>query len=90
MKSSLIRILTIMTLASSISAFAGSNKPADPKKTNSDKANCEATAAPSNASSKAGQSDAQSDEEKEKSERKRLIEQQNKQWLHDVQNIVAG
>ena len=89
MKHSLIRILTIMTLASSISAFAGSNKPADPRKTKSDKANCEATVTPSN-SSRADQSDAQSDEDKEKSERKRLIEQQNKQWLHDVQNIVAG
>ena len=86
MKHSLIRILTIMTLASSISAFAGSDKPGDAKKTNSDKTNCEATAAPA----KADRSAAQSDEEKEKSERKRLIEEQNKQWLHDVQNIVAG
>ena len=86
MKNSLIRILTIMTLATSISAFGASDKPADGKKANSDKANCEATTT----SSKTDRSEAQSDESKEKSERQRLIKEQEKQWLHDVQNIVAG
>ena len=85
MKNFLIRILTIMTLATSISAFAAPEKPAAATKTNSN-AGCETTAAPS----KADRSEAQSDESQQKSERKRLIEQQEKQWLHDVQNIVAG
>ena len=84
MKNSFIRILTIMTLATSISAFALADKASDPKTAKSD-TNCETTAA----SAKTGRSEAQSDDS-QKSEKQRLIEQQEKQWLHDVQNIVAG
>ena len=85
MKNTLIRIFTIITLATSISAFAGSDKSAKDAKTKPNDTKCETTAAPSTADRKEGQSD--NNEEKA---RKRLIEEQEKQWLHDVQNLTAG
>jgi len=81
MKSTLIRILGIMILATSISAFALPESKA--KKTNCDNTASESTTAPD---SKVDQSD----NSQEKSRRERLIEEQDKQWLHDVQNLIAG
>ena len=81
MKSTLIRILAIMTLATSLSAVA---QPANKAK----KADC------SNASSETATApDVKADQKdngREKSKQERMIEEQNKQWLHDVQNIVGG
>lgn len=90
MKNTLTRILAIMTLATSISAFALSEKPCAAKDTGPNNASSETITAPSTRDAgKADQDQEPSDNSQEKS-RKHLIEQQNKQWLHDVQNIVAG
>lgn len=86
MKSTFIRMLAVLTLATSISGFGLSEKPKSAVKTSSDNTNSETTPAPS----KTDQTDMQSDDSQEKSQRQRLIEQQEKQWLKDVQNIVAG
>lgn len=86
MKSTLIRMLAVLTLATSISGFALSEKPKTAAKASSDNTSSETTAAPS----KADQTDVQSDDSQEKSQRQRLIEKQEKEWLKDVQNIVAG
>lgn len=85
MKSNVIRMLAIMTLATSISAFALPEKPATATKTDCCPA-CETTPA----SSKAVRSEGQSDNSQDQSERQRLIREQEKQWLQDVQNNVAG
>lgn len=85
MKSTLMRIFGIMTLATSISAFGLSDKPAKAAKDKSNNtANCENTAAP--ASAKAEQAKGQSDDNEEKA-RQRLIKEQEKQWLHDLQYL---
>ena len=89
MKSTLIRILTIMTLATSISAFAlPREKPAANKNCND--ANAESTSAPSPRTAGNADKDEQpSAADQEKSERQRLIEKQNKQWLHDLQGMFG-
>ena len=81
MKSTLIRILAIMTLATSISAVAQPKSKAS--KTNCSNTTTESTVAPDSKTE-------QRDNGREKSGKERLIEEQDKQWLHDVQNIVAG
>ena len=81
MKGNLVRILAIMTLASSISAFAKSDEPAKKSKNNSKNTNCEATATVA----KADQNKADQNLTDEEKARKRLIEEQEKQWLHDLQ-----
>jgi hypothetical protein len=90
MKSTLIRIFVVMTLATSISAFAGTKKD-HTAKTNCDSGNTEGTSTPSpQAADKTNRNEAQSeqsDQDQEKSRRQRLIEEQNKQWLHDVQYL---
>jgi len=87
MKSTLIRIFVVMTLATSISAFAGTKKD-HTAKTNCDSGNTEGTSTPSpQAADKTNKNEEQSDQEQEKSRRQRLIEEQNKQWLHDVQYL---
>ena len=85
MKNSLIRILTMIILTTSISAFAGSDKSENAAKTKSNDTKCETTAEPAKAERNEGQSD--NNEEKT---RQRLIKEQEKQWLHDVQNLTAG
>ena len=80
MKSTFMRILAILTLATSISAVAQPESKA--KKTNCNTTS-ENTTAPDSKTE-------QNDKDQEKSRKERLIEEQDKQWLHDVQNIVAG
>ena len=81
MKSTLIRVLGIMILATSVSAFA---QPESKAKTT----NCYNTTSESTTASDSKVE--QTDKDQEKSRKERLIEQQDKQWLHDVQNLVAG
>ena len=81
MKSTLIRILGIMFLATSVSAFAQPES-----KTN--KTNCYNNASESTTASESKAD--QTDKDQEKSRKERLIQEQDKQWLHDVQNLVAG
>ena len=82
MKSTFIRILSIMTLATSISAFGLSDKAAKAKNTNCYDA---ATTAPYTQD----EPKADQNREKEKS-REQMIQEQNKQWLHDLQGVYGG
>lgn len=86
MKGNLVRIFAIMTLASSISAFAKSDEAAKKSKTNSKNTNCEATAL----AVKADQNKADQNLTDEEKARKRLIEEQEKQWIHDLENTGGG
>ena len=89
MKISLIHLLTLMTLATSMSAFAL------PEQSNTSRnGNCSTTSDTEPASansdvsgSEKGQGQGQQDQEKA---RQQLIEQQDKQWLHDLQGIFGG
>jgi len=85
MKKNFIRILAVMTLASSISAFALSEKPRKAENTKTRNTPCETTPNPSAAQS----NDSQTDNSTEKS-RQKLIEEQEKQWLYDTRNNDAG
>jgi hypothetical protein len=91
MKSSFIRILSIMTLATSISSFALSEKAPAPKNTNSNDAKSEAT---TEAYTRGGPETAthrgQSSYGQEKSPKEQQIEQQDKQWVHDLTGIYGG
>lgn len=85
MKTNFIRILTIMTLASGISAFALSEKPHKNENTQARNAPCEATPARSGAQPV----DSQPANSTQKA-RQELIEEQEKQWLYDTRNNDAG
>jgi hypothetical protein len=80
MKKNFIRLLTIMALASSISAFTLSETPRKAENTNDRKTPCETAPAPAAA---------QPNDSTEKS-RQKFIEEQEKQWLKDTRNNDAG
>ena len=80
MKTTLIRIFTIMTLATSISAFGLAEKAGTDAESKSNHSNCETAAVPARAAG----NDAQTEDRQTKSDRQRLIEEQEKQWLRDV------
>jgi hypothetical protein len=87
MKSTLIRVFIVMTLATSISAYAGTKKD-HTAKANCNSGNTEDTSTPSpQAADKTNKNEEQSDQEQEKSRKQKLIEEQNKQWLHDLQYL---
>lgn len=87
MKTTLIRILSIMTLATSMSAFAMSEPAkgagADPKKTHSN----ETTVSMLSVDEPKSQQGTATDNDKS---RKQQIEQQNKEWLHNLQGVYGG
>lgn len=80
MKNTLIRIFTVMTLATSMLAMSEKAKEASASKTNSDETT---VCAP------ADQKDSQGSMDKEDSKSKQ-IEEQNKNWLHDLQGVYGG
>lgn len=80
MKSTLIRIFTIMSLATSMFAMSEKAKDASTNKTHSDETT---VCAPADQRNSQGQSD-------EGDSKSRKIERQNKQWLHDLQGIYGG
>lgn len=85
MKSTLIRLLSVVTLATSMTAFAAPKK--DMTSTNSSVA---PTCAPASRDTQVAAPDkAQPDNDQEKF-RQMKIKEQEKQWLHDFQNMVAG
>ena len=90
MKNTLTHILAIMTLATSISAFAMSDKPCSARDNGPNNASSETTTAPSSGDAGNAYQGQESLGNGQEKYRKNLIEQQNKQWLHDAQNIVAG
>lgn len=89
MKNMLIRIVAIAVIATSISAFAGSEKPAAGKDPNTNAATSEAIAAPCAAVQQQDDQPpscaCQKEDSKEKAQNQKLIEQQDQQWLHDTQ-----
>jgi len=87
MKSNFIRLLTAMTLATSISAFARPGDAASDDKKSSKPETTPSTSSPN--AGVAGQDQEQPDPNQEKA-RKQLIEEENKQWLHDLQGIYGG
>lgn len=89
MKNMLIRIVAIAVIATSISAFAGSAKPATGKDPNTNTATSEAKAPPCETAQQQDDQPpscaCQTEDSKEKAQRQKLIEQQDQQWLHDTQ-----
>ena len=89
MKNTLIRLLAIMTLAGSMSAFAATEKAKASVSENpatSEETRC---ASPVD-QQKSGLDEQQQEQNSRNTERQRLIQEQEKQWLHDVQHITAG
>ena len=89
MKNTLIRFLAIMTLAGSMSAFAATEKAKasiSENATTSEETKC---ACPVD-QQKYGVDEQQQDQNKTNTERQRLIQEQEKQWLQDVQHMTAG
>ena len=80
MKNTLIRIFTVMTLATSMFAMSEKAKEASTSKTNSGETT---VCAP------ADQKDSHDGMDKGESKSKQ-IEEQNKNWLHDLQGVYGG
>ena len=87
MKNTLIRLLAIMTLAGSMSAFATTNKT---KSENTSPAASENSACSCTAEQQAAWVKEQAEQNKNDRERQRLILEQEKQWEHDLHNITTG
>ena len=93
MKNIITRALAVALLTTSISAFAApgnskSAKSTDPKQTDSDTTLVIVVDEPN--PPKTDQDKAQQDQSDEKSGKQKLIEQQDKQWLHNLQGIYGG
>ena len=89
MKNTFTRFLAIVTLASSMSAFASTENAkasASENPATSEETRC---AGPVD-QQKYGLDEQQQGQSKTKTERQRLIQEQEKQWLQDVQHITAG
>jgi len=86
MKTNLIRVFAIMTLATSISAFALAET--NPDKNGNCSATSETKAASANSDAKSSEQGQGPQDDQEKA-RQQLIEKQNKQWLHDLQGIYG-
>ena len=82
MKSTIIRVLSVMILASSMTAFAL------PEKVKNSPCCC-CTAETTCAATAAAPAKGQSDHDQDKS-REIKIRDQEKEWLHEIQNIPAG
>lgn len=80
MKNTLIRIFTVMTLATSMFAMSEKAKEASPSKTHSDETTVCAPADQQNSQGKPDKDDSKS----------KQIEEQNKRWLHNLQGIYGG
>jgi ABC-type transporter MlaC component len=91
MKTSLIRLLTLITLATSMSAFAFPAQSNEARNGNcSTSSDTESASAINDVSgSEKGQGRQDGQQEKDKA-RQQLIEQQDKQWLHELQGIYGG
>jgi len=82
----LVRTLLLFTLATSISAFAGSKNPDSSKGSNTNDATAEAKAAPCAADQQKVCVICQvpSEDSNEKSARQKLIQEQEKEWLKNL------
>lgn len=86
----IVHIVMIFVLATSISAFAASQKPDAPKAPDANNAAVEAKTAPCPADQEINQEKScvicqlSPEDSKEKSDRQKLIEQQEKEWLKNL------
>ena len=80
----MIRVLAVATLMSSMSAFAMAENKKAGNNSKQDNTNCAAATTTSPAD---GQGSYQ-DEGDQKSERQKLIEQQNKEWLRNLETNI--
>ena len=89
MKNTLIRFMAIMTLAGSMSAFAATEKAKAGVSENATTSGETKCACPVD-QQKYSVDERQQEKNKKNTERQRLIQEQERQWLQDVQHIVAG
>jgi hypothetical protein len=87
MKTSLIRLFTVMTLATSMSAFA---LPAQSNEARNGNCSTASDTEPASANSDVSGSEKGQGQQDQEKARQQLIEQQDKQWLHDLQGIFGG
>lgn len=87
MKTSLIRLFTLITLATSMSAFALPAQSNAARNVNCSTASDTKPASTNNDVSGSEKGQGQQDQEKA---RQQLIEQQNKEWLHNLQGMFGG
>lgn len=91
MKNTLIRLIAIMTLASSMSAFAATEKAKSSAAENTSTAPSEdMTGSCTSEEQAAWVKEQQTEQNKKDRERQRLLMEQEKQWEHDLHNITAG
>ena len=90
MRSTFIRILSIVTLATSISAFGLSEKASSVKNTSCNDASAETTKARAARDARTADDYQEPSDNSQEKARKQMIKDQEKQWLHDVQNIIGG
>jgi hypothetical protein len=91
MKTTIMRVLAIAMLTTSMSAFALSDKSKtanDPKTKNPDPDETVVLYVVEGPSS--DQNQAQPNQNQKKSEEQQTIEQQDKQWVHDLQGVFGG
>ena len=91
MKTSLIRLFTLITLAASLSAFA---LPAQPNAARNGNCSTGSDTKPDSVNndvsgSEKGQAQQDGQQDQDKA-RQQLIDEQDKQWLHDLQGIFGG
>jgi hypothetical protein len=90
MKNLLIRIMALAMFATSLSAFAASGKPKAGKDPNPRTSTAEPKLAP--CPTAAQQNDqqptclCQSEDSKEKTQRQKLIQKEDQEWLHNLEN----
>ena len=91
MKTSLIRLFTLMMLATSMSAFALPAQSNAARDGSCSTASDTKPASPNNdvsgSEKSQGRQDRQQDQDKA---RQQLIDEQDQQWLHDLQGIFGG
>ena len=91
MKSTITRILAMAMLTTSISAFAASEKAKASKDTDCRNTQSEDIVVISPVDQPASdQVESQSKQSDQKSKEQRKIQQQDREWLHDLQGIYGG
>lgn len=91
MKSTITRVLAIAVLTTSISAFAASEKAKASKDTDCRNTESKDIVVISFADQPASdQDESQSEQSDQKPEEQQKIQQQDAEWLHDLQGIYGG
>lgn len=90
MKTTLIRLIAIMTLAGSMSAFASTGTAKTMATNNTGTTASENAKCPCPADEGSSGVEQPAQQNKKDREQQRLILEQDKQWEHDLHNITAG